>query len=340
MLSILPKNSRVSSSKGQSSRGGSEDLEPSQGSREVLTSLGRGFVRLLQSCWWREFGLRLFYFLIGVILGVVCLYVIKHTRGFDDHISQQQEILIPILTGAITLAFSEIRIAHIEFKFPHRHDFKLRRLITNFVKHHDRFFPEAKAKVALSLFLADPQENEVEINTSFVNYLKLLSAATISTQREWFATYRMPLDRWEEISKHSNHYFMTLQGSRVKKTRVVIRPQDEIDQINYGSDIVKETLMSSAQLHCIPEAHTSKVEDYALFDDELVIMALPFDQTGVATSDPYSVDLETEMRVRILKGADKVSQYIKTKRKLEENVCRVSFTKAGQREYTKKTKTV
>ena len=223
-------------------------------------------------------------------------------------------------------------MTYLEFRFPHRHDFKLRKLISEFIENHAHLDDKEKAKVALSLFLAQEREDDtIKMTMTFGNYLKLLSAATGYTEGNWFATYRLSLTEWNDISDNSASYFRKLKRCRIKKQRIVLGPSSEIDQISYDSDIVKDTIDVGAQLLALTLGENERI------DDQLVITATPSDgDEGAASNASYAkTDLNTEMNVQLLKGnfADK---YSSIRRRFIRDPRVKRYTSQGRREHIKK----
>jgi len=302
-------------------------------------NIWRKLLRLGKSCWGRKFILRALYFVVGFALGFVASYLIKRPGG-EQHSWRSLAIdaVIGVVVGLIVWALAELVVTYLEFRFPHKHDFKLRKLISEFIENHAHLDDKEKAKVALSLFLAHEREDDtIEMNMTFGNYLKLLSAATGYTEGNWFATYRLSLTEWNNISDNSASYFRKLKRCRIKKERIVLGPSSEIDQISYDSDIVKDTIDVGAQLLALTLGENERIEDYALFDDRLVITATPADiDDGAASNATYAkTDLNTEMKVQLLKGnfADK---YSSIRRRFLRDPRVKRYTSQGRKEHVKK----
>jgi hypothetical protein len=275
------------------------------------------FQRLRHACWWRELILRVIYFAVGCLAGDAGILTIRHTRGFDTSISRSHEIYITLVSGIVFLVVLEIFITHMEFRFPHKESFRLRTLISTFIREHLAVDDDDKARIALSLIKSDPHRNHIELTLSFNSYLKLLSAAIESTQTHWFATYLPPIAMWDHISDHSHRYFRLLEKRRLAKLRVVVAPKDELSRITNDSRILVETLRCGARLGRVPkDLGFSEVKDYALFDEELVISAVPLKQSRATGEINYTeVTPETTMLVRLLKE-DSVDEYLTTRDRL------------------------
>lgn len=295
-------------------------------------------------CRRRDNYLRGTVFLIGFLLGEMVLLVLGHDWEYGV-----MRFFIGLMSGGVLFLVSEfgIGIGRIEFIITCgvSGEFKLRHLILHFIENHREYFPTQRARLALSLVLADTSLDTVEMKMSFPFYLKLLSAAAITTQHEWFATYRMPLDKWGEITAHSVEYFRVLSRARLKKTRIIIRPEEEINSITYESEIVDHTLDTGAALCCIPNERLKGVEDYAMFDDELVITATPDSQNNSAsilglTRDLYdkATDLDRTYTVRLFRGPDNIGEFLTDKNRLigitKKNGAK-KFTRSGRTKHKK-----
>lgn len=284
----------------------------------VATRVRNWSRRLKRACWWREFGLRVVYFCVGFVFGDAWLYVLKHTLGVDQYITRSVELWVNWVTGFAFIALLELIVTHMEFKFPHKECFKLRSLIAHFIESHVALDDQDKARVALSLVNSNRHVNEIEFETDFINYLKLLSAAVELTQTKWFATYLLPIDEWHAISDHSHEYFSMLKKRRLAaKIRVVVAPKEELAKVNNDSLILAETFDCGARLGRVPrEGIFANVRDYALFDDHLVIEAVPLGQNDTDGNILYvHVTPHTRMHVRLIKD-DLVSEYVTTRKRI------------------------
>lgn len=292
-----------------------------------------------KTCKRRDIYLRILIFLVGIPVGEIVL-----SQLGDSWHNWLGRVVIAFLSGLILLAISEvvIGIGYMEFysRCKFANEFNLKHLIHHFIEEHKEYLPAERAKVALSIILADRSMNNVEMKMPFPYYLKLLSAAAVTTQNEWFATYRMPIGKWGEIKKHSVEYFDVLSNARMRKTRVVVRPQEEVDTVSYDSEIVLDTLETGAALCCVKISEDLVgIDDYAIFDDELVITATPLHADATSevlglNDDPYfhATDLNRHYSVRLLRGPDAIGEYITDKKRLMTIVKKdcIKFTSSGR----------
>jgi hypothetical protein len=268
---------------------------------------------LNQRCWWREFLLKGAFFVVGFSFGAGVVLVLKHLRYFDDHVPERAEWLFGLVTGGLLYVLGEVRGAHVEFRFPHPWYFGLRTLITDFIHDHRGIGDDQKARVALSLMRAIPHVKELEFKTTIGGYIHLLTAATESAISTFFATYCLPLNEWDAVSRHCNSYFELLKKTPISKARIVIAPQRELQGLTRAHQIYRETTDYGIDLGKAPRESFPSVRDYALFDDSLVI-------EGGLLPDPHSnAGADREMQVRLLKG-DKVNEYCTERKRLMEYV--------------------
>lgn len=285
--------------------------------------MNEGSAAYKETCRRRENWLRFCAFLFGLVFGELFLALLGHSWELT-----LWRILIGFGSGGLAYLVSEliIGIDFLEF-FVAPHELSLRHYIGHCVENHKELYLADTARIVLTIILADEHLDNVEMEVPFTHYLQLLSAATVTTQKEWFATHRMPLEKWSEISRHSLAYFQALERAQFRnKIRVLIRPAEEISTINDESEIVVDTKKTNAKLFCVPiENSLEGVNDYAIFDGELVITATPIPLGGNPSvlglsGDPYALatNLERKYLVRLLRGPHNTSEFIREKDRLME----------------------
>jgi hypothetical protein len=200
------------------------------------------------------------------------------------------------------------------FRLPGSSPFNLAEYWGRFVEAFPHVGVIRKAK--LLLLITEHTEEDIELRVSFADYLKLLCAATQFAQREWFATHVVELSKWPGISESASEYFSALENTHLIRQRCLIRPECEVVRIQRTDLIVVDTLARKAMLTCVPMEilskqglDCSKLKDFALFDDSLVIVADITVQPPTVTN-PASYDPGTDfVEVHILRSTARTRSY-------------------------------
>jgi hypothetical protein len=233
------------------------------------------------------------------------------------------DAILVLTIGLAVFFFTEPFLRCQQITLPRHGDPLIAKLLRDLVERWGTVDDLAQAK--LLLFLVENDGDEVTVEATFTQYLKILCAATSFAQREWFATHTLPLNTWPAIALHASQYFDALAGTRLIKKRVLVRPPSEIDAVGEGDDIVVDTLKSGAKLICISSTKVAakglkvqEFEDYALFDDDLAIVGGNFLAGGALTTAPHEFNPDSlQLKVRILRKG-KVVPYTFWKERLEE----------------------
>jgi hypothetical protein len=267
-----------------------------------------------EACKHRENWLRLWAVVVGLVSGELLLTLLGNPWEFS-----RRRVFVGLTTAVAAYVISEvvIGIGLLEF-FNHAHELDLRLRIRYFLENHREIDLAETAKIVLTLILADPRLNNLEMEIPFTHYLKFLAAATIVTQGEWFATLRLPLSEWSDISENCEEYFGALGRAQFsRKLRIFIGPIDEINNLNDETQVVRETRKVGSPLFCIPiNNQLKRIKDYAIFDDTTVITAEPLGQKNSGStlglaSDPYysNTNPHSKWKVAFLRGPDNISKY-------------------------------
>jgi hypothetical protein len=117
-------------------------------------------------------------------------------------------------------------------------------------------------------------EKEITFQKDIEAYIQVLTASLWFAKNEWFATYTIPINAWDDFGRFANEYLDALRKARIRKTRMVIRPRSEIDlKAILRTTLVKDTLgVGGAAGIIYKEKITSEIEDFAIYDDNLVVI--------------------------------------------------------------------
>jgi hypothetical protein len=191
------------------------------------------------------------------------------------------------------LYFSLFLIQKDEMRIRHN----LREVIKRFNDAKDR----EKAELALLLTKIVHRisyGDETVITTSLANYIRLLAAAVYSTQRGWFATYLLRIEDWQKIVSSIVQYTEALRSSAISKSRYVVVDEQEKHLVaNRDEFLIRDTLDAGSAIFFVDKAklfqHLKGIEDFAMFDDNLVI---------AASGDVFGKQAEDPIEIKILTG--------------------------------------
>jgi len=147
-------------------------------------------------------------------------------------------------------------------------------------------------------------DNLITFNTEVKNWIELLKAAVdkIPERGNWYATYILPLESWENFARCKEGYNKALtKRNDIKKVRFIVQPSKIIKKCEViNSDVMKDTIRAEIEPKIVKteeidvylrKENPEEMKDFAMFNNEFVISAKEI---------PRNIELKLDSVVSIL----------------------------------------